>query len=201
MRPVLQNQPQIGRLSYALLESLKVLVSAIGTGWRQQHDGDGAHTDVTADSVTAPVIRSQGRLVSSRIAYVNTPTLANSSPLFPWLPAHAVISAGAGGTFFDVLKVRTSSTVGATVIHGIDSTGREEGDRILICNVGNANLTLKLSSVSTAPAGTQFTMDANLTPLVFGELTIGTGGIVEAVYMHVTFYNKKLWLLTAVREV
>lgn len=200
MRPVLQNQPQIGSLSQALLESLKTLLAAITAGWNKQHNGDGAHTAVVADSLTAPVVRSQGRFITARICDVNNPAEATTQPLMPGLGVFNIVAPGS--SFFNVLRIRTNTAgIEPTVVHGIATAGREEGERILIVNTGNGNLTLRLSSVSLAPVGTQFQMDANLTPMVFGELTIGSAGSVEAIYLHHTFYNKYFWHLTAVREV
>ena len=200
MRLSLWNQPEIAALSQPLLQALKHLMAATQQGWNTEHNPDGTHTDVTADSVTGLAMRSRGRFISSRICDVNNPATATTSPLMPGTGRFN--TAITGNTFFDVLRVRTNTAgVDPTIIGGIDATGREEGDRIIIVNSGNGNLTLQLSSISTSPSGTQFVMDANLTPLVFGELTIGTGGWVEAIYLRHIFFNKLYWHLQAVREV
>ena len=202
MRLSLWNEPQISAIpngGAALVQTLKQITASIRAGWNKQHDSDGAHTDVTADSVTAPLIRSQGRLVGSRSGDCNNPPTATTSPLIPG--SGRFNTSIPGNTFFDILRVRTNTAgVDPTVIHGIDATGREEGERIIIVNSGNGSLTLKLPGGTTAPTGTQFIIDSNLTPAVFAELTLGPAGWVEAVYLHHVFFNKNYWHLTSVRE-
>lgn len=149
MRPVLQNQPQIEALSQPLMQALRALVAAIQTGWKKQHNGDGAHTTVTADSVTAPVLRSQGRWVGSSI-WRTRPLTANTMPLV----ADAAFITATGSPFFNVLNISGGSSPAIT-IHGLSSAGRELGERVTIVNGANISVFLAHNSASS-PAGTRF---------------------------------------------
>jgi hypothetical protein len=176
MRLSLQNQPQIEALSQPLTAALRALVSAIQTGWNKQHKGDGTHAAVTADSLTAPVVRSQGRLIGSAVWSAGRPLLAATMPL------HAdseFVTANGGNGFFNVV---TFSTSGATplVIHGISADGREPGERIVIANIGNGELELIHTSTST-PLGTRFM--SGVVGAIGGQTTINSGGSIEAVLL------------------
>jgi hypothetical protein len=48
-----QFRAQIGRLSGALQSELDQIVASIQTGWNVEHDAEGHHTDITANSIRA----------------------------------------------------------------------------------------------------------------------------------------------------
>lgn len=48
MNPTLVFRDQLGQISQALAEEFDQLVANIGTGWAQEHDADGHHTDISA---------------------------------------------------------------------------------------------------------------------------------------------------------
>jgi hypothetical protein len=126
MRPVLQNQPQIGGLSQALLDSLRNMLAGITAGWNKQHDGDGAHTAVTADSVTVSGTTVLGKLRLNSVTWYDNGTT----------PQNNVTVAGLA----DASWLRIVPNQGAGVdleITGIDATGREVGDLLLVTNCGS----------------------------------------------------------------
>lgn len=175
VRLTLPHIMQIENLSLPLGQTLRGLVAAIGTGWRKEHSGDGHHTDVTATSVTAPVLRSTGRLVGAAI-WSKRPATADTMPL----RVDATFVQTSGSRFYNVLTVPTNSASGATEIHGLDATGREPGERILIANIGNDEVHLMRASTS-APLGTRF-MSGDY-GFIAGETAIQSGGCVEVVYL------------------
>lgn len=123
MRPVLQNQPQIGSVSQALLESLKTMLAAITAGWNQQHTGDGAHTAVTATSlIVTPGTTALGKLNLSSVTYVDDGLGGGVK--------HDVSVAGLSTC--SCLRVLGESS--PLQITGIDATGRTRGDLLLVLN-------------------------------------------------------------------
>ena len=123
MRVTIANQPQIEALSSPLKQSLTTMAASIQTGWNQQHEGDGGHTDVTATSVRAGDLVATGKLCLSNIVrYENLgiiPTGRLDNLTTPGLPTA------------NVLKIRVAAVVTLT---GIDATGRREGDLLLLIN-------------------------------------------------------------------
>lgn len=124
MRPILQNYPQIAALSQALADSLTALVSAIKTGWNKQHNGDGTHDAVTANSIVVSNLASLGRLRARNIVeYVNLgaiPTARLDNLTTPGIENATVLKI----TIFAFPITLT----------GIDSTGRVPGDLLLLIN-------------------------------------------------------------------
>jgi hypothetical protein len=169
MRVTLQNQPQIERLSQPLMQALRAIVAAIQTGWSKQHSGDGAHTAVIANSLTAPVVRSRGRLIGS-VAWRTRPLTANTMPLAP----DAAFVVETGGAFFNVLNISGGSSPALT-IHGLSAAGRELGERIVIVNGANISVFLAHNSAST-PAGTRFLSGTG------ADVELPLYSAVEAVY-------------------
>lgn len=121
MRPVLENQPQIEALSSPLLGALRALVAAIQTGWNQQHKGDGSHDAVTATGLS-----------------VSGATVLNKLNL-----ASATYVGGIGGGIVNDLTapglagvscLRIDASASPTMITGIDATGRQRGDLLLVLN-------------------------------------------------------------------
>lgn len=123
MRPVLQNQPQIGNLGQFLLDALRHLVSSIQTGWNKQHDGDGAHTAVTAESLTVtPGVSVFSKLRLSFVDWRDDGVPGNHNNIrstgienVAWL---RILPAQAGAADLDVT--------------GIDAVDREMGDILLV---------------------------------------------------------------------
>jgi hypothetical protein len=149
MRLTLPNQLQIDNLSKPLGDALRALKANLGAWGDRQHNADGTHADVVADSLTSDVVRSTGRLIGSRV-WRTRPLTANTMPLMPDATAVAEI----GGQFFNVLNISGGSSPALT-IHGITAAGRELGERIVIVNGANISVFLAHDSASS-PDGTRF---------------------------------------------
>ena len=120
MRPVLQNQPQIENVSWYLLQSLKNLIAAIQAGWNRQHNGDGGHTDVTADSATVA-----GRVTAGRLKLTTVTLEEVASTSLNNLTAPNLANAGC---------LRIIPETNPMLITGIDASGFEEDDLLLVIN-------------------------------------------------------------------
>lgn len=57
MKLIFLNREQIGSLGSFLVEEFDSLIGRIRTGWNVEHTPEGAHKNVTADSITADVMR------------------------------------------------------------------------------------------------------------------------------------------------
>jgi hypothetical protein len=160
MRPVLQNQPQIGGLSQALLDALRNLVAAIQTGWNKQHDGDGGHTAVTAESASVSGLTTLGKL------RLNQVTLDEN--LLP-VTGGTINNLTVDG-LKDVSCLRIISVSTPLVITGIDATGREAGDLLLVLNCDDTNdagdLWLNLEDAGSLAANRFADTTAGTTPIV-----------------------------------
>ena len=169
-------------------ESVRRAFDAIQTQvqalWDVQHNIDGTHADVTASSVVTPVLKTTGRFVVGPSATPSRPAEDDTKPFF--------VSNTVG-----FIKIQTSTLAGRTVIHGLSVVGREEGDRVIIANDGNGELTLLINSPDTPP-GTQF--GNSVTNDVFGEFTIYTKGWVEVLYFRHRFLAEYSWYIAPVRE-
>jgi hypothetical protein len=188
MRPVLQNQPQIGSLSHPLLQSLRSMLAAISTGWLFQHKGDGSHGVVTATSVEAGGLTTTGRLVGAGIARFVTPAATLTAPLVPSAPCCQV-------------DIQTSIAAGATIVHGLSASGREHGDRVVVFNSGDGVCTIRLNS-GTSAAGTRFLYGGPAASLaVAGDFSLASGQWIEAIYLPtVPAGTTSVWRLEAVAE-
>jgi hypothetical protein len=158
MRPTLQNQPQIGALSQALLDAMRVLVAAIQAGWNQQHAGDGSHTGVTATSATVSGLTTLGKLRLTQAEYVEPGATGGT--------VHNISTP----TLASVSCLRIVASSNPLIITGIDATGREPGDLLLVLNCDD---TLSPHDVwlNTEDAGSAA---ANR----FAETSAGTGPLV-----------------------
>lgn len=124
MRLILPNQPEIERLSMPLKQSLAALKAAISAGWNAQHDGDGAHTDVTANSLAVTNVSTLGRVrMGNIVSYQNLGVIPG--PRLDNLTTAGLAQAS-------VLKIRTRTAL--VNVTGIDSTGRQVGDLLLVIN-------------------------------------------------------------------
>jgi hypothetical protein len=181
MRPVLQNQPEIGSLSQKLLESLRGVVAAISTGWNRQHNGDGTHGVVTATSVRADALITDGRLVLAGMESFAAPAVSIAAPLTPTTPV---------GVF------RITGTV---TIHGISAAGRALGDRIVIFNGGSGSITLIIGS-ATSVVGTRFDYAATTHLALATEFVLASGQWIEAIYLPTLTMESAVWRLCTVNE-
>jgi hypothetical protein len=139
MRPVLQNQPQIGSLGQFLLESLRHMLASITTGWSQQHNGDGGHTDITASggaSITGTTVLGKVNLRSAIYNHDGSPSVHNLTV----------------DTLAQVSWLRIFPA-GPMSITGIDATGRETGDLLLVTNCGSSGAPVDDIELALADAG------------------------------------------------
>ncbi len=174
----------VAQLAQWTEEALTDLASQISAGWNVEHDGDGHHTDVTATSITAPQITATGRFVFSAIERIGLSASTADTPLYLANPAA------------NFLWIRPKS--GGSSVRGLSNIGRQDGDIILIYNIGNADLTLKLLDATT-PVGTQFNENANVSEPTPGDYVLGPAGLTFAVYSKHEFFNKSYWNLLSVR--
>lgn len=160
MRPVLQNQPQIGSLSQALLDSLRNLLAAISTGWNRQHNGDGGHTAVTAESATVSGLTTLGRIALSQV------TLDEN--LLP-LTGGTINNLTVNG-LRDVACLRVVPLSNPLVLTGIDATGRTAGEMLLLLNCDDTlvarDIHLNLEDAGSVAANRFATTTAGTTPVV-----------------------------------
>ncbi len=129
MRPVLQNQPQIEALSSALLGALRALVAAIQTGWNAQHKGDGTHDAITATALTVtPGVSVFGKIRLTVGNYLEPPATGGI--------VHNIGSqdVGIGGVSY----LRINAVTNPLQITGIDATGRQQGDLLLVVNADDS---------------------------------------------------------------
>lgn len=122
MRITLPNLPQIGNLSQPLLDSLQTMRAAITAGWNKQHNGDGAHTDVTAASLTVAGTAVFGKINLRSVTFTDTITMGGV--------ANDLVVGG----LFDVSCLRITPEASPLQITGIDATGRTRGDLLLLLN-------------------------------------------------------------------
>lgn len=128
MRPVIRNRPQ---LDPVLQDTLDGIVIPIQAGWKKQHQGDGAHTDITATSATITGLTTLGKV---RLSYViwNDDGVAGN---------HNNITV-AGLADVSWLRIFPGQSLGADLeITGIDATGRETGDLLLVTNCDSGTAT------------------------------------------------------------
>lgn len=166
MRPVLQNQPQIGGLSQALLDSLKNMLAAITAGWNQEHNGDGSHGDVTATSLDVATGTSTLSKLNLRCVDYVEPGATGGTVNNLTVVGLATASC---------LRIQPASV--PLLINGIDATGRTQGDLLLVLNVD--------TTVST-PADIWLVQEAagSLAANRFAETTASPGGIGAAIIVH-----------------
>lgn len=122
MRLTLLNQPQIDGLLKPLGDSLRNLVAAIGTGWRTQHTGDGSHTDITATSLDVSGASRFGKIGLASVTYTDP------------IAAGGTVHNLTVGHLPEVSCLRIIPEANPLQITGIDSTGRERGDLLLLLN-------------------------------------------------------------------
>lgn len=121
MRISIANQPEIERLSMPLKQSLATMAAAIQTGWNQQHHGDGTHGAVTASSASVTGTTVLGKLNLRSVTYREG---------IPSGLQHDLTVAGLP----DVSCLRIVAAASPTMITGIDATGRQMGDVLLVLN-------------------------------------------------------------------
>lgn len=160
MRPVLQNQPQIGGLGQALLDSLRNLVASIQTGWNKQHNGDGAHTDVTATSASVSGLTTLGKLRLTQVTLDE-----NVLPLTGGTINNLTVEG-----LKEVSCLRVLPLSNPLILTGIDATGREAGDLLLVLNCDDTlvarDLWLNLEDAGSIAANRFATTTAGTTPVV-----------------------------------
>jgi len=125
MRPVLQFQPQIEALCQPLVQALRAMLAAIQAGWNAQHNGDGGHTAVTAESASVTGLTTLGKVRLTSVIYSH-----DASPSVNDLTTD-------GLTNVSWLRIFPAGNFDLT---GIDATGREVGDRLLITNCSTGGL-------------------------------------------------------------
>lgn len=125
MRLGLGFLPQIERLSQALAADLQQLMAAIQASWNVQHKGNGQHSHVVADSVRVNglLYAAQKLRLAPAVTYVAPDPNTTSRLDDLTVPGLAQAS---------VLKIR--NTASGVTLTGIDSTGREVGDLLVVIN-------------------------------------------------------------------
>lgn len=160
MRPSLQFQPQIEALSQPLAQALRNMLAAIQTGWNKQHNGDGAHTDVTATSATVSGVTTLGRLVLNQVTLDE-----NTLPVTGGTINNLTVPG-----LTDVACLRVLPLSSPLVITGIDSTGRVPGDLLLVLNCDDTlvpcDLWLNLEDTGSKAENRLATTAAGTTPVV-----------------------------------
>ena len=145
MRPVLQNQPEIGSVSAALLGALRALVAAIQTGWNTQHNGDGTHDNVTAAALSVSGTTSLGKL-NLRVGNYRQPGLAGN--------VNDIAAQDVAMSSVSILRI--THPANPLLVTGIDATGRQQGDLLLVINADEtvgapADLWLQCENAASQP--------------------------------------------------
>lgn len=161
------NREEIHALSPALEDALDSIIQGISTTWQQQHDDQGAHTDITCASVDVVPTNPSGM----------TPSAVNPSS-GAVMDINAGIHFGAGPVTFDDVGNNNGETIvrppliassqdnyapaGIDTALGLDleSSGainitgirafQLQRRLLIITNIGNSNITLKHNTTSVA---------------------------------------------------
>lgn len=190
-------QNNVASLAQWTQDQLTTLAAGIAAGWNVEHDGEGHHTNVTVSSlVVNGATQLNGPIAFRNIVRVGLTASTSTTPLYvgidgtPQTPGLPVAN-------FNVLKIRPKT--GADTIKGLDATGRQEGDRIVIFNIGNVDLNIALLDTTT-PVGTAFIDDTTTTEATFGILVLGPAGWVEGMLLTHEFFAKQYWCLSGIRQ-
>lgn len=156
MRVTLPNLQQIEGVSQPIANTFRRMKVAIQTGWNQQHHGDGSHTDITASSISVSgLVEALGRVrLGTTVRYEDLGIIASGR-----IDNLAV----AGLKDATVLKVRIAAA--AITLTGIDATGREPGDLLLLIN----------DDLHVAGPGPDFDLAANDANSAVANRFIGSG--------------------------
>jgi hypothetical protein len=160
MRLVLQNQPQIGNLGQFLLDSLRNLVTAIQTGWSKQHSGDGTHAAVTATSLAVSGVTTLGRVVLNQITLDE-----NTLPLTGGTINNLTVAG-----LHNVSCLRVLPVSSPLILTGIDATGRQPGELLLVLNCDDTldpgDIWLNLEDAGSLAANRFATSLAGTSPVI-----------------------------------
>lgn len=179
-----------GRSLTSLAESTRTALQGIAaqaqTRWAKQHDGNGAHKDVTAASlVLAGLLKANGRINIGTPVHVNRPLEADTQPFYL-----GGGSRGAEAALASFVRVTTSSLDPSPLVwHGLDATGREDGDVVVFLNDGNEVIEF-VSESASAPADTKFFANSFLPS---GNYELGSGGLGAVVYSTNQFLGARFW--------
>jgi hypothetical protein len=156
------------------------------TSWFKQHDRAGAHRDVTATSlVLSGLFKANGRINIGAPLHLRRPLEADTQPFY--LGGGGRGAAAALATF---VRIQTSSLDPSPLLwHGLDATGREEGDVVFFLNDGNDVCEFIVDSAS-APLNTRF---AGNSTAASGNIELHSSGLAVAVYAHNTFLGSRYW--------
>jgi hypothetical protein len=193
------DRRNVARLAQQVEDALETLAAQIATGWQSQHGPDGEHLDITATSVTTPLIKATGRVVFNNIVRVGLSASTPVAPLYPVKTAGDVSATNStiDPQHFNFLRVRPKT--GVDTVRGLTNIGRQDGDVIIIYNIGNVDLILTLIDAA-APVGTQFIDDTSTTETTFGQFILGPAGWCFGLYSKHEFFNATYWNLLGVRQ-
>lgn len=173
-------------LAESVRRMLNSVQAQITAAWDVHHDASGAHTNVTALSlVLAGALKCNGRVNIGSPLHVRRPLEADTMPFYLGGGGR-----GAAAALASFVRIQTSSLDPSPLLwHGLDATGREEGDVVVFLNDGNDVVEFIVDSAST-PLNTRF---AGNSTAVSGNIELHSSGIAIAVYSHDTFLGSKYW--------
>jgi hypothetical protein len=129
----LKFRERVRAVAQVIVDELEQVVASITTGWRVEHNDDGTHGDVTADSIHAgPItsdgiiiaIGSQGIRVFSGTKYVTLGTDATNALLQSWVSMPLYINKEGNPVVFGNDKITFTTSSGAAQFSGaITSNG------------------------------------------------------------------------------
>jgi hypothetical protein len=111
-------------LAAACLSNFEDLINALQTWGQVEHNEDGTHGDVTAETVTVSDVATLGRVRLGSLIVYTAPTVIPTSRMDNVTLA-GIQTAG-------VLKIR--NTVTGVTLTGIDAAGRVPGDLLVLIN-------------------------------------------------------------------
>lgn len=188
------NPNSLQTLAASTALALQGIATQVQTRWFKQHDHNGAHKDVTATSIVlASLLKANGRMSIGTPLHINRPLEAETMPFYLGVDNRQTVFQGTYGrkaTEASFLRITTSSfDPDPLVWHGLDATGREEGDLVVFLNDGNTIVEFVSQSTST-PLNSQFFSNSFLPS---GNYELGSGGLGIAVYSTNSFLGAKFW--------
>lgn len=177
MRLRFLNRAEIlGKFGSALAETIQAIVSG-ANGWAAaQHQGDGSHSDVTATALAVSGATALGKLRLRSVDFTD--------PVAAGGVVHNLATAGL--TSVSCLRI---TPLGALQITGIDSTGRQRGDLLVVLNCDDtlaaADISLAMENTGSVAANRFAETTASPTS-VGGNVVIQGGRAVWLIYDYQT---------------
>jgi hypothetical protein len=186
------NGTSLQTLAASATQALSGLAAQAQTKWSKQHDGNGAHTDVTATSlVLAGLFKANGRINIGKPVRIVRPLEAETKPYYLGSATSRRLGGHADANASFICITTSSLDPSPLIWHGLDAAGREEGDVVFFLNDGNQVVEF-IADSALAPLNTRF---AGNSTAASTNIELHTASLGIAVYSHDTFLGSKYWHL------